>query len=139
MNRAEFLKYLTLKISKRSNKGKYIIVKKILEKILEKVSKILIVPPIVFTGVMIMGMLLLLGMSMFTIKFFPGFVYMLDTRLILGTIGIVISLVFMSLSIIGWPIYIIILVGGIWFIRSYRKFIKNHYLYKRANDFIDRV
>ncbi|GAA0865182.1 hypothetical protein [Paraclostridium tenue] len=139
MNRAKFLKYLTLKISKRPNKGKHIIVKKILEKILEKVSKILIVPPIVFTGVMIMGMLLLLGMSMFTIKFFPYFVHMLDTRLILGTIGIVISLVFISLSIIGWPIYIIVLVGGIWFIRSYRKFIKNHYLYKRANDFIDRI
>ena len=139
MNRAEFLKYLTLKISKRSNKGKHIIVKKILEKVLEKVSKVLIVPPIVFTGVMIVGMLLLLGMSMFTINFFPDFVHMMDNRLILGTIGIVISLIFTSLSIIGWPIYIIVLVGGIWFIRSYRKFIKNHYLYKRANDFMDRV
>ncbi|CEK30936.1 hypothetical protein JGS6364_15821 [[Clostridium] sordellii] len=29
---------------------------------------------------------------------------MMDTRLVLGTIGIVISLVFMSLSIIGWPV-----------------------------------
>ena len=139
MNRAEFLKHLTLKISKRVNKGKHIIVKKILGKILETVSKILIVPPIVFTGVMIVGMLLLLGMSMFTINFFPDFVHMMDNRLILGTIGIVISLIFTSLSIIGWPIYIIVLVGGIWFIRSYRKFIKNHYLYKRANDFMDRV
>lgn len=105
MNRAEFLKYLTLKISKRVNKGNYIVVKKILGKILETVSKILIVPPIVFTGVMIMGMLLLLGMSMFTINFFPDFINMMDTRLILGTMGIVISLVFISLSIIGWPIY----------------------------------
>lgn len=139
MNRAEFLKHLTLKISKGANKGKHIIVKKILEKVLEKVSKVLIVPPIVFTGVMIVGMLLLLGMSMFTINFFPDFVHMMDNRLILGTIGIVISLIFTSLSIIGWPIYIIVLVGGIWFIRSYRKFIKNHYLYKRANDFMDRV
>ncbi|MFR3072009.1 MAG: hypothetical protein ACLTK8_04290 [Paeniclostridium sp.] len=139
MNRAEFLKHLTLKISKRANKGNHIIVKKILEKVLEKVSKVLIVPPIVFTGVMIVGMLLLLGMSMFTINFFPDFVHMIDNRLILGTIGIVISLIFTSLSIIGWPIYIIVLVGGIWFIRSYRKFIKNHYLYKRANDFMDRV
>ncbi|SCJ23201.1 Uncharacterised protein [uncultured Clostridium sp.] len=139
MNRAEFLKHLTLKISKRANKGKHIIVKKILEKVLEKVSKVLIVPPIVFTGVMIVGMLLLLGMSMFTINFFHDFVHMMDTRLILGTIGIIISLIFTSLSIIGWPIYIIVLVGGIWFIRSYRKFIKNHYLYKRANDFMDSV
>ncbi|CEP79575.1 hypothetical protein QJR30_03590 [Paraclostridium sordellii] len=139
MNRAEFLKQVTFQISKRINRGKYIIVKKILEKILETVSKVLIVPPIVFTGVMVVGMLILLGMSIFTINFFQDFVYMMDTRLILGTIGMVISLVFMGLSIIGWPIYILVLIGGIWFIRSYRKFIKNHYLYKRANDFIDRV
>lgn len=139
MNRAEFLKQMTFQISKKTNRGKYIIVKKILEKILETVSKVLIVPPIVFTGVMVVGMLILLGMSIFTINFFQDFVYMMDTRLILGTIGIVISLVFMGLSIIGWPIYILVLIGGICFIRSYRKFIKNHYLYKRVNDFIDRV
>ncbi|GAA0105464.1 hypothetical protein UT300013_20880 [Paraclostridium sordellii] len=139
MNRTEFLKQITFQISKRTNRGKYIIVKKILEKILETVSKVLIVPPIVFTGVMVVGMLILLGMSIFTINFFQDFVYMMDTRLILGTIGIVISLVFMGLSIIGWPIYILVLIDGICFIRSYRKFIKNHYLYKRVNDFIDRV
>lgn len=134
MNRVEFLKQVTFQISKRTNRKKYIIVKKILEKILETVSKVLIVPPIVFTGIMVVGMLILLGMSIFTINFFQDFVYMMDTRLILGTIGIVISL-----SIIGWPVYLLVLIGGIWFIRSYRKFIKNHYLYKRANDFIDRV
>ncbi|CEO32258.1 Uncharacterised protein [[Clostridium] sordellii] len=83
---------------------------------------------------MVVGILILLGMSIFTINFFQNFVYMMDTRLVLGTIGIVISL-----SIIGWPVYLLVLIGGIWFIRSYRKFIKNHYLYKSANDFIDRV
>lgn len=134
MNRAEFLKQVTFQISKRINWGRYIIVKKILEKILETVSKVLIVPPIVFTGIMVVGILILLGMSIFTINFFQNFVYMMDTRLVLGTIGIVISL-----SIIGWPVYLLVLIGGIWFIRSYRKFIKNHYLYKSANDFIDRV
>ncbi|CEQ22877.1 Uncharacterised protein [[Clostridium] sordellii] len=139
MNRAEFLKQVTFQISKRINRGRYIIVKKILEKILETVSKVLIVPPIVFTGIMVVGILILLGMSIFTINFFKNFVYMMDTRLVLGTIGIVISLVFMGLSIIGWPVYILVLIGGIWFIRSYRKFIKNYYLYKSANDFIDRV
>lgn len=139
MNRAEFLKQVTFQISKRINRGRYIIVKKILEKILETVSKVLIVTPIVFTGIMVVGILILLGMSIFTINFFKNFVYMMDTRLVLGTIGIVISLVFMGLSIIGWPVYILVLIGGIWFIRSYRKFIKNYYLYKSANDFIDRV
>lgn len=139
MNRAEFLKQVTFQISKRINRGRYIIVKKILEKILETVSKVLIVPPIVFTGIMVVGILILLGMSIFTINFFKNFVYMMDTRLVLGTIGIVISLVFMGLIIIGWPVYILVLIGGIWFIRSYRKFIKNYYLYKSANDFIDRV
>lgn len=139
MNRAEFLKQVTFQISKRINRGRYIIVKKILEKILETVSKVLIVHPIVFTGIMVVGILILLGMSIFTINFFQNFVYMMDTRLVLGTIGIVISLVFMGLSIIGWPVYLLVLIGGIWFIRSYRKFIKNHYLYKSANDFIDRV
>ncbi|CEN76003.1 Uncharacterised protein [[Clostridium] sordellii] len=134
MNRAEFLKQVTFQISKRINRGRYIIVKKILEKILETVSKVLIVHPIVFTGIMVVGILILLGMSIFTINFFQNFVYMMDTRLVLGTIGIVISL-----SIIGWPVYLLVLIGGIWFIRSYRKFIKNHYLYKSANDFIDRV
>ncbi|MFR4161534.1 MAG: hypothetical protein ACLT0R_02930 [Paraclostridium sordellii] len=106
MNRAEFLKQVTFQISKRINRGRYIIVKKILEKILETVSKVLIVPPIVFTGIMVVGILILLGMSIFTINFFQNFVYMMDTRLVLGTIGIVISLVFMGLSIIGWPVYI---------------------------------
>ena len=106
MNRAEFLKQVTFQISKRINWGRYIIVKKILEKILETVSKVLIVPPIVFTGIMVVGILILLGMSIFTINFFQNFVYMMDTRLVLGTIGIVISLVFMGLSIIGWPVYI---------------------------------
>ncbi|MCR1849322.1 hypothetical protein NSA42_08530 [Paeniclostridium sordellii] len=124
MNRAEFLKQVTFQISKKTNRRKYIIVKKILEKILETVSKVLIVPPIVFTGIMVVGILILLGMSIFTINFFQDFVYMMDTRLILGTIGIVISLVFISLSIIGWPVYLLILIGGIWFIRSYKKFIK---------------
>ncbi|MFR3559339.1 MAG: hypothetical protein ACLTUN_12400 [Paraclostridium sordellii] len=44
-------------------------------------------------------------MSIFIINFFPDFIYMMDTRLIFGTIGIVISLVSMGLSIIGWAIY----------------------------------
>lgn len=109
------------------------------EKILETVSKVLIVPPIVFTGLMIVGMLVLLGMSMFTINLFPDFISMLDSRLIISTIGIIISIVFATTLIIGWPIYIITLISGIWFIKTYRKMIKNNYLYIKANDFVDRV
>lgn len=139
MNRAEFLKSITYRLSKGANKGKNLIIKKVLEKILETVSKVLIVPPIVFTGLMIVGMLVLLGMSMFTINLFPDFISMLDSRLIISTIGIIISIVFATTLIIGWPIYIITLISGIWFIRTYRKMIKNNYLYIKANDFVDRV
>lgn len=139
MNRAEFLKSITYRLSKGANKGKNLIIKKVLEKILETVSKVLIVPPIVFTGLMIVGMLVLLGMSMFTINLFPDFISMLDSRLIISTIGIIISMVFATTLIIGWPIYIITLISGIWFIRTYRKMIKNNYLYIKANDFVDRV
>lgn len=139
MNRAEFLKSITYRLSKGANKGKNLIIKKVLEKILETVSKVLIVPPIVFTGLMIVGMLVLLGMSMFTINLFPDFISMLDSRLIISTIGIIISMVFATTLIIGWPIYIITLISGIWFIKTYRKMIKNNYLYIKANDFVDRV
>lgn len=139
MNRAEFLKYTTGKISKGVNKGSNFIIKSILGKILETVSKILIVPSIVFSGVMVLGMIILVGMSTFTINFLPDFVYMIDTKLILGLIGTLVTLGFMCLSIIGWPIYIIVLISGICFIRAYRKFIKNNYLYIKANDFVDRV
>lgn len=139
MNRAEFLKSITYRLSKGANKGKNLIIKKVLEKILETVSKVLIVPPIVFTGLMIVGMLVLLGMSMFTINLFPDFISMLDSRLIISTIGIIISIVFATTLIIGWPIYIITLISGIWFIKTYRKMIKNNYLYIKANDFVDRV
>lgn len=139
MNRAEFLKSITYRLSKGANKGKNLIIKKVLEKILETVSKVLIVPPIVFTGLMIVGMLVLLGMSMFTINLFPDFISMLDSRLIISTIGILISIIFSTILVIGWPIYIITLISGIWFIRTYRKMIKNNYLYIKANDFVDRV
>ncbi|MEG2786479.1 MAG: hypothetical protein RR942_01570 [Romboutsia sp.] len=139
MNRAEFLKYATHKMTKGINQGSNFILKSILEKILETIYKILIVPPIVFSGVMMVGMLILVGMSMFTINFLPDFVYMIDTRLILGTIGILVTLGFMCLSIVGWPIYIVVLISGVYFIKAYRKFIKNNYLYIKANDFVDRV
>lgn len=139
MNRAQFLKSITYRLSKGANKGKNLIIKIILEKILEKVSKVLIVLPLAFTGLMIVGMFVLLGMSMFTINLFPDFISMLDSRLIISTIGIIISIVFASTLIIVWPIYIITLISGIWFIRTYRKMIKNNYLYIKANDFVDRV
>lgn len=139
MNRAEFLKYITYNMLKGANKGKNLIIKKVLEKILEKVSKLLIVPPIVFTGLMFIVMVILVGMSMFSIGLFPDFVSMIDTRLIISTIGIIISIVFTFIVIIGWPLYIITLIGGIWFIKTYRRFIKNNQLYIKANDFVDRV
>ncbi|WP_373598532.1 hypothetical protein [Paraclostridium bifermentans] len=139
MNRAEFLKSITYRLSKGANKGKNLIIKTILEKVLETVSKVLIVPPIIFTGLMIVGMLVLLGMSMFTINLFPDFISMIDSRLIISTIGILISIIFSTILVIGWPIYIITLISGIWFIRTYRKMIKNNYLYIKANDFVDRV
>ena len=119
MNKTEFLKRITYNISKRINKVRNIIIKKVLERVLEIISKILIVPPIIFIGTMSVTMLILISMSLFTMNFLPDFVYMIDTRIILGTIGVLISLGFMFLSIIGWPIYIIVLVSGIYFIKSY--------------------
>jgi hypothetical protein len=139
MNRNEILKIITNKSSKTINKSTNFILKKILENILDVVSKILVVPPLVFTGIMSVGMLILVGMSLFSINLLPDFIHMLDTKLIIGTIGILTSIGFAFASIIGWPLYIITLIGGIWFIKTYRRFIKNNQLYIKANDFVDRV
>ncbi|MDO7203012.1 hypothetical protein Q5M85_00800 [Paraclostridium bifermentans] len=43
------------------------------------------------------------------------------------------------ISIVAWPIYIVVLIFGIWFIKTYRGFIKNHNLYKKANDLMDNL
>lgn len=139
MDKTQFLSYIDKKFEKSIKISKNWALKKILEKPLEIISKVLIVPPIVFTGIMIVGMLILSSMSWFSISYFPDFIQIMDTRIIIGTIGVIISIIFACISIVAWPVYIVVLIFGIWFIRTYRKYIKNHHLYKKANDLTDNL
>lgn len=139
MNRIQFLNYINKKATKGISQTKGWAIKKVLEKILEIISKVLVIPPIIFTGVMILGMLILTSTSWFSINMLPDFVYMLDTKLIIGMLGVIISMIFACISIIGWPLYILVLISGIWFIKTYRKFIKNNYLYIKANDLMENL
>ena len=139
MDKTQFLDYINKKLKKRINISKNWALRKVLEKFLEEISKVLIVPPIVFTCIMIFGMLILSSMSWFSINYLPDFIQIMDTRLIIGIIGVIISIIFAGISIVAWPIYIVVLVFGIWFIKTYRRFIKNHNLYKKANDLMDKL
>lgn len=139
MDKTQFLSYINKKFEKSIKISKNWALKKVLEKPLEIISRLLIVPPIIFTGIMIVGMLILSSMSWFSISYFSDFIQIMDTRIIIGTIGVIISIIFAGVSIIAWPVYTVVLILGTWFIRTYRKFIKNHHLYKKANDLMDNL
>ncbi|WGX76864.1 hypothetical protein QJS64_07505 [Paraclostridium bifermentans] len=139
MNKTQFLNYINKKLKNHVNISKNWALKKVLEKPLEIISKVLIVPPVVFAGIMIFGMLILSSMSWFSINYLPDFIQIVDTRIIIGTLGVIISILFAGISIVVWPIYIVVLVFGIWLIKTYRRFIKNHNLYKKANDLMDNL
>ncbi|OSB10051.1 hypothetical protein B2H97_08745 [Paraclostridium bifermentans] len=139
MDKTQFLNYINKKLKNQINISKNWALRKVLEKPLEIISKVLIVPPIVFTGIMVFGMLILSSMSWFSISYFPDFLQIMDTKIIIGMIGVIISIIFAVISIVAWPIYIVVLIFGIWFIKTYRGFIKNHNLYKKANDLIDNL
>lgn len=139
MDKTQFLNYINKKLKNHVNISKNWALRKVLEKPLEMISKVLIVPPIAFTGIMIFGMLILSSMSWFSISYLPDFIQIMDTRIIIGTLGFIISIIFAGISIVAWPIYIVVLVFGIWFIKTYRRFIKNHNLYKKANDLMDNL
>lgn len=139
MDKTQFLNYINKKLKNHVNISKNWALRKGLEKPLEIISKVLIVPPAVFTGIMIVGMLILSSMSWFIINYLPYFIQIMDTRIIIGTLGVIISILFAGISIVVWPIYIVVLVFGIWFIKTYRGFIKNHNLYKKANDLMDNL
>ncbi|MDO7203011.1 hypothetical protein Q5M85_00795 [Paraclostridium bifermentans] len=69
-----FLNYTNKKLKNQVNISKNWALRKVLEKPLEIISRVLIVPPIVFTGIMVFGMLILSLMSWFSISYFPDFI-----------------------------------------------------------------
>jgi len=91
MDKTQFLNYTNKKLKNQVNISKNWALRKVLEKPLEIISKVLIVPPIVFTGIMVFGMLILSSMSWFSISYFPDFIQIMDTKIIIGMIGVIIS------------------------------------------------